>query len=49
MAKKSKEDRNFNLILGAALIVIALIGIEKIITLLLVILGVYFLYQGIKK
>ena len=47
MAKKN-DEKKINIILGIALIVVALIGIGNIITLLMIALGIYFIYQGLK-
>jgi len=48
MAKKS-NDKKLNMLLGLALIIAAIVGIGKIIEILVILLGVYFIYQGLKK
>lgn len=48
-AEKKNNERKINLLLGIILIILALIGIEKILTLLLIILGIYFLYRGARR
>lgn len=49
MAKKKSDEKKLNVLLGLALIIVALIGIGKIITVLLILLGIYFVWQGVKR
>jgi predicted DNA repair protein MutK len=50
MAKnKGGFSREFLILAGAVLLLIAFVGIGKILTLLLVLLGAYLIYQGVKK
>jgi uncharacterized membrane protein len=51
MAKKNKNgfSKEFLILAGVVLLLIALIGIGKIVTVLLVLLGAYLIYQGIRK
>jgi len=48
MAKKGLS-KELKIILGIALILMALLGIGTIVTILLVILGGYLIYSGLKK
>lgn len=52
MAKKKTKgmnDKEFKIIAGIVLILIALIGIGDVITVLLFLLGAYLIYEGLKK
>lgn len=47
MAKK--DDRALKVIAGIALIAAAIIGIGQVLTVLLVILGAWLIYDGLKR
>ncbi len=50
MAKnKNGFSKEFLILAGAVLLLIALIGIGRIVTILLVLLGAYLIYSGIRK
>lgn len=46
---KRNMNKEFKIIAGIVLLLMAFVGISKIITVLLVLLGAYLIYQGLKK
>ncbi len=46
---KIKMNKEFMIIAGVVLLLVALIGVGRIVTILLVLLGAYLIYQGLKK
>ena len=46
---KQKMNKEFKIIAGIVLLLMAFVGINKIITVLLVLLGAYLIYEGLKK
>ena len=46
---KQKMNKEFKIIAGIVLLLMAFVGISKIVTALLVLLGAYLIYQGLKK
>lgn len=46
---KQKMNKEFKIIAGIVLLLMAFVGISKIITVLLVLLGAYLIYSGLKK
>lgn len=50
MAKnKSGLNKEFKIIAGIVLLLMAFVGISKILTVLLIVLGAYLIYEGLKK
>ncbi|MEK6841639.1 MAG: hypothetical protein AABX91_00615 [Nanoarchaeota archaeon] len=46
---KQKMNKEFKILAGIVLLLMAFVGISKIITVLLVLLGAYLIYSGLKK
>lgn len=44
-----KSEQKTNLILGILLIILAFVGIEKLVTVLLIVFGLYFIYLGVRR
>jgi len=47
--KKRSKNQNLLIALGIALLLVAILGLGTIVKILLVVLGIYFLYKGLKK
>ena len=47
--KKSMSEKEFKLLAGIVLILIALIGVSQVLTILLVLIGAWLVYEALRK
>ena len=51
IARRGKDglSKEFKIIAGIVLLLMAFVGISRIVTVILILLGAYLIYQGVKK